>query len=294
MKSFARRLRNFFNAPVLKRIESLTARTEALETSFEKPNELISLVRDLIARTEAQLLETRRLQHIEHFGQLNGAVTRFHHAGQEVYFFVPDALFDSIQYLIVHLANFYEIELLEQLKEFVDLDGKTVVDAGANIGNHSVYFCKIRGASRCVSFEANPYTASILQRNVDLNGLSKTIEVLPKAVSDRDELLSIEVSPVRNLGATTLTSGGSLRPIQATTIDALNLAELDLLKIDVEGMAAKVISGARQSIRQHKPVIFVELFEHEFAYAEAELIKLGYHLERDLGDSNYIFVPRRQ
>ena len=51
-------------------------------------------------------------------------------------------------------------------------------------------------------------------------------------------------------------SGGYQTTI--TTIDSTNLAKVDFIKIDVEGMELRVLQGALQTIARLKPTIFCE------------------------------------
>jgi hypothetical protein len=46
--------------------------------------------------------------------------------------------------------------------------------------------------------------------------------------------------------------------VAVETIDGLDLARLDLIKADVEGMEIAVLRGATQSIARHRPVLYVE------------------------------------
>ena len=45
------------------------------------------------------------------------------------------------------------------------------------------------------------------------------------------------------------------------SIDTLNLPRIDLIKMDVEGMETEVLNGASDSIKQHKPVMLVEILK---------------------------------
>jgi FkbM family methyltransferase len=241
----------------------------------------------ILGRLDLIMIETRRQNFLTQLTLLSDSVMRFNYRGKEFRFYVPDAVVDSIQYLIVHSATFYEVEILETVHKLVDLRGACMIDAGANIGNHSVFFTKICGAEKCIAFEANPYTATVLKKNAQLNGADE-IEVRSEALSDGSGDLEIDRSLSQNLGATSFIDreGG---PIRSITIDSLDLSRLDFLKIDVEGMAARVLQGARRTIEKYRPAIFVELFPEEYAAGEHVLSDLGYRQMHSLGDANYIF-----
>jgi hypothetical protein len=42
------------------------------------------------------------------------------------------------------------------------------------------------------------------------------------------------------------------------SIDAMSLPRVDMINIDVEGMEADVLAGAAQTIRTHRPLMYVE------------------------------------
>jgi FkbM family methyltransferase len=46
-------------------------------------------------------------------------------------------------------------------------------------------------------------------------------------------------------------------PAKMTTVDALNLPKLRLLKVDVEGMEGDVIKGAQRTIQAFKPALYI-------------------------------------
>lgn len=55
--------------------------------------------------------------------------------------YVPLFLRDGIQRVIANSKNFFEVEILNDLKKYIPRDA-IVVDIGANIGNHTVFFQK--------------------------------------------------------------------------------------------------------------------------------------------------------
>jgi hypothetical protein len=61
-------------------------------------------------------------------------------------------------------------------------------------------------------------------------------------------------------------------------IDDLQLARLDLIKIDIEGMELEALEGARQSILRHKPQMLIERIKADQAALNAFLVAHGYKL----------------
>ena len=58
-------------------------------------------------------------------------------------------------------------------------------------------------------------------------------------------------------------------------------------------MAVEVISGAAETIKKCKPIVFVELFEHEFDDGQKILQDLGYNVTHSLDWDYYIFQVTR-
>ncbi len=217
-------------------------------------------------------------------------VVRFDYRGHEVAFYVPDGYLDLIQQELLVDRNFYEHRALEWVRDRLDLAGASIVDIGANIGNHSVFFTKICGAAKCIAFEPLPHTFNVLERNAALNG--GVIEARRLALADRSKTISVSSFDRANVGATHFRDGGR-DGFQAVPLDSLELPRLDLIKIDVEGMAAKVLAGARETLSQSKPPLMVEFDGTEAAECEAELRSHGYERQKSFGWSTYFYEVRR-
>jgi len=65
--------------------------------------------------------------------------------------------------------QFYEIDVLMKCRELY-LPGTAVIDVGANIGNHTVFFAAILGAP-VYAFEPDPANHALLALNIAANGL---------------------------------------------------------------------------------------------------------------------------
>lgn len=223
--------------------------------------------------------------------QLNNNIIEFWYEGELIRFYVPDADTDLIQRDLVMWKNFFEIEFLESIRKRYNLAGAAILDAGANIGNHTVYFAKACGVESCISFEPNPPVADVLERNVRLNNLS-SVTVMKEGLSDREGHIYLQYQNMTNVGGTQFTNDPSGRSFNCRTIDSLNLTKLDFVKIDVEGMGDKVLVGAKDTLSQHKPVVMIELFPGEFETGSSVLNELGYRMVHQLNADNFIYEHR--
>lgn len=178
----------------------------------------------------------------------------------------------------------YELQLLGSLIKC----GDTVIDAGANIGTHTVTFASMVGRSgKVVAFEAQPRLFNILCANLVLNGIEH-VDARCEALSlASGELMQISELPPSdaafNFGAVPLRSMVGGYSVRVASIDSLNLLDCALIKADVEGMEADVLLGAKQTIGKYKPVLYVENNGEESGLIAAALSDVGYKAYWSIG-----------
>ena len=166
----------------------------------------------------------------------------------------------------------YSLEILRVLERII-VPGMTVIDAGANIGEVSLFVAKRVGpGGRVYSFEPVAELTDRLRRHVSMNGFDN-IEVVQSGLSDRAGQAEIygPAEPFRDgtqhAGLSTLYAnsqrGRSLGTIPLTTLDEFvemrHLPRLDLVKVDVEGAELPVLRGARAVLAEHRPWLVVEV-----------------------------------
>jgi FkbM family methyltransferase len=139
--------------------------------------------------------------------------------------------------------------------------GDVVVDVGANIGTHAVFFAKaVTDTGVVVAFEPQRLVFQTLCGNVALNGLTN-VTCFCAAVGDlRGQLTFPMVDPRQtfNFGAVSASGEGNGEIVDVIPIDELGLRRCALIKVDVEGMEAKVIAGAKETIARCRPALFLE------------------------------------
>ena len=127
-----------------------------------------------------------------------------------------------------------------------------MVDVGANIGYYSLLTAKT--AKKVFAIEPEELNFSILKKNAQSNGL-KNIELIKAAAGSRQGKAVIKRSKVNPGAHKVVRSEGEIKMIR---LDDLIKEKVDVIKIDVEGMEAEVIKGARNLIEKWKPIIFLE------------------------------------
>lgn len=203
---------------------------------------------------------------------------------------LPEAHYDLIQKEILRTNNFFESRLLGEIKSLVKKDS-IVVDAGANIGNHTIFFSKICEAGQVLSFEPQVSRFKILLKNIYLNELVG-VQSFRCALGERSGFASISGFKPWNSGGTSFSeSDNGMYVIKS--LDSFNLPKLDLIKIDVEGFQDSLIRGSTQTFLRCKPLIIVEIrdSEEEFIKTKSILEQLNYSQAKKLSSTDYLFVP---
>lgn len=162
--------------------------------------------------------------------------------------------------------------------------GGTVVEVGANIGSLTVPLAQLVGpAGQVVAFEPQRSVFNVLCGNLALNGLSN-VTPFRAAAGRSPGRIAVPVlgyDERENYGGVSV-GGQSRRPTETVAVervDDLELARLDLLKVDVEGAEADVIAGAAAAIARFRPAIFVENDRREHSHALISAIEQhGYRL----------------
>ncbi|MEL6689456.1 MAG: FkbM family methyltransferase [Pseudomonadota bacterium] len=216
----------------------------------------------------------------------------FNYRGENISMHLPQGDRDFIQRRILTIHSFYETPFLEAiLSAGVVAPGGVIVDAGANIGNHSVFFGRFLQASKVISFEPQPAVFETLQKNLDLNGIpGKAHRVMLGAQKGEG---AIDVFKPQNHGGTSFKAvegGGTPMTTIDATLTKTDRSKLKLIKIDVEGAQLDVLKGAQASIEAAKPVIWCEVFADERAETESLLKGMGYRATKILKGDNAVFV----
>lgn len=208
-------------------------------------------------------------------------------------FYLPLVMQDEIQNLISRNEDYYEYELLRHIQTQYIKPGMTIVDVGANIGNHTIFFNKECHAKKIISFEPIKETYEIFIKNIELNGLKDVVRAYNFAIGDGvQHNTSIEQFNPENIGGTVL-SNKDCGEINVRGLDELEIGEkIDFIKIDTEGFEVNVIKGAADLLKRDKPILFVEIAPRNLDAINKILDTLGYVMVDDLGLANYVYAHR--
>lgn len=179
---------------------------------------------------------------------------------------------EFIQNKIYLERNYFERRELDLIKEQVQ---GTVLDIGANIGNHTLYFVNECKAGKVYVFEPSPETFNVLKKNIEINGLSDKVVIYNAACGKVKSKGTIRRVDLNDAGSNQVLANGE-GSVDVIAIDDLEIPDVDFVKIDVEGGEADVISGMTNTLRKSHPKIFVEIFNNNFARVNKMLNDLGY------------------
>ena len=150
-----------------------------------------------------------------------------------------------------------EMELFQQVVR----PGWLVVEAGANIGVHTVPLARLVGESGQVhAFEPQRVLFQALCGNVALAGLTN-VHCHHSAIGEAAGEVIIPPLDYRqenNFGGLGLGEFEQGEKVPLVTIDGLNLPACHFLRADVEGMELTVLRGARTTIEKFRPILYVE------------------------------------
>lgn len=171
--------------------------------------------------------------------------------------------------------NIYEgkdsLMIFEMLKH-----SDVVFDIGANIGWYSIQFAKMNESKEIYSFEPVDKIFKKLKDNGKINDL-KNIKYFNNGFSDKNETIELFYNPELT-GSSSIKNlyGNPLQKISCKLLklddftDHNNVKKLDFIKLDVEGAELLVLNGGLQTIKNLKPILFVELLRKWAS-------KFGYH-----------------
>lgn len=165
---------------------------------------------------------------------------------------------DWIGYNII-LNGYYEKDQLTEILNRLDFDLRTtdILDIGANIGNHTVFFSNY--FKHVFSFEPQIRTFEILKlntcrlKNVSLNNFG---------ISEEEREIIFKI-PFDNSGAASQFSSDHLyyeEFVKLKNIGSTDIySDVSVIKLDVEGNEIDVINSCKDIISLNKPVLLFEL-----------------------------------
>ena len=160
---------------------------------------------------------------------------------------IPDA--DEEQHHPKHLEHY------QKLFDFIDQHTpgfEHVVDVGGNVGKWATHFAK--KFKHVTVFEPEDYNIECFKLNCKN---FKNIYLHEYGLSNTNAKGKLDVYIDGHLGSTRILDDEDCN-IEMKTMDSLNMSNIDVLKIDVEGRELHVLEGAEQTLKRLSPLVVIE------------------------------------
>lgn len=174
-------------------------------------------------------------------------------------------------------------------------DGVVALDCGANIGVHTIEWARhMHGWGAAIAFEAQERIFYALAGNLAINNCFNaravwsalgeeegTIGVPQPDYNHPASYGSLEIRQHRGtefIGQAIHYEEAALVPTPMVTIDSLNLARLDFIKIDIEGMEMEALRGGRKTLETCRPIMLIEWLKSDISEISHFLEGMKYRL----------------
>jgi len=161
------------------------------------------------------------------------------------------------------------MEFLNVYKTFFKIT--SIVDVGANIGYHTLYFSDIvdKNCGIVYAFEPQPQIYKLLVKNINNNDKNNVI-IYNLACSDcecESKIAHISLdSQNTNMGDFTLNHNimsDNFYKVKCVRLDDILKDTIDIIKIDVQGWEQNVLNGSQNIISNYKPLLIIEIEEYQ-------------------------------
>lgn len=174
----------------------------------------------------------------------------------------------------------------------------TILDAGANIGFHTVQFARL--GKKVYAYDPQPIIYNLLCTNILFNDVTDKVEQYRLGLSDKPGVIKMEAvskfdekNGMHNFGGRGLTTDNTgEEEVHLTTFDK----DVDVIKIDIQGSEIYAFKGMESVIDRCEPWIMFENYEGQENDDEALefLLSKGYVVYRlihNLNEDCFAFKP---
>jgi FkbM family methyltransferase len=161
---------------------------------------------------------------------------------------------------MIWLSGVYDPKTTQLLQTLLR-EEDVALDVGANCGALTLVTASLVGKGRVYAFEPGERVRDRLSANLALNPeLQAEVQIVPLGLGAEPQQLCYYEDPrYRGNGALFAAQG---TPVQVVTLDdwaaQTNLTQLNLIKIDVEGMEYAVMLGGKATLAQFRPILYFE------------------------------------
>lgn len=192
---------------------------------------------------------------------------------------------------VMSLQSYYtgevEFHLTKYLIDNTLKNNMVFLDIGGHHGAFSVIVAKeLKDKNfngKIFTFEPSAENREFIEKNLEVNNLSKFTTIIPKGVSSYTGRQNFYVSTDNSCNTLLEEEGDSSTSIDVISIDDFckDFNRVDLIKMDIQGGEYNALIGAKETLLKHKPLILIEIMDYiETSKASKEFLRsLGYTLK---------------
>ena len=160
-------------------------------------------------------------------------------------------------------------------------EGDVFVDVGAHVGRYTLPVAKAVGERGLViAIEPNVENYNCLRTNIELNNLRNIVTVNAAAWSNNAKL-KFYAGESSERGSIKRKVGDNYVEVNGRSLDSLleqvnERAQVNWIKIDVEGAEIEVLKGLNKTLEQNSPQLLVEVLEENRNEFEHSMNMLNY------------------
>jgi FkbM family methyltransferase len=172
---------------------------------------------------------------------------------------IPDHVYVAVRPYVERVRGLQEPELAFLLTDR-SRKGRRFIDVGANWGSYSLLlrphfesvdcFEPIARCARAIARYAATFKQDIAVHQCALSDRNGTVPFLVPWSADEDVSSSSRIVSADDSSAI---------EVEARTLDSFGFADVDLMKVDVEGHEREVLAGCEATIRRCRPRLLIEI-----------------------------------
>lgn len=176
-------------------------------------------------------------------------------------------LINGMGYDNLHIS---EIWMCELLKKILPYKPGVFIDVGVNVGQTLMKLRVVDSSKEYIGFEPNPrcvyYSEAVIKENN-----FKNCKLIPVGLLDKDTVLELnlysftdtdqEASLIPGFRPDSRVYSKIYVPVFRfeTLSEQLNIGEIGVIKIDVEGAELEVLQSLQNTIREKRPIVLMEI-----------------------------------
>lgn len=166
--------------------------------------------------------------------------------------------------------------------------GDSIVDVGAHIGLYSILALSVPDTNVHI-FEGHPTNVHRVLKNLRYNGVRDRATVY--SMYSWSESTTLEIGTETNQFQASVTKKSDLFTGAYPLDDCLTNNQIDMIKIDVEGVAGRVLEGAQDILSNQRPICLIEVHsKDERLLVENQLEEYEYHIDKSIS-GNWFAIP---